>query len=278
MFSKKTVVSAGVIGLVILITLVISFHYLRKTSFMDAAGRAALSIVAPVQNIFTTTIGFADGIWRNYFFLVSVARENELLRKRLAEAVGQVDACREIAIANERLRKYVGLVNESPHQMVAAKVIARDPSPWYRTLVISKGSDDGISKGCPVVLPDGIVGHVLTASSRYARVLLLIDRNCSVDALVQRTRAQGVVEGAAGARCLLNYIPRQEDVQVGDTIVSSGFDGIFPKGLSIGYVSKIIRRNTGLFQDIELVPFVDFERIEEVMVIINPQTHDLEGN
>jgi len=278
MFSKKTVVSAGVIGLVILIMLVFSFHYLRRTLFMDAAGRAALFIVAPVQNIVATTIGFVDGIWENYFFLVSAARENEALRKRLAEAVGQVDACREIVIANERLREYVGLVNEIPYQTVAAEVISRDPSPWYRTLVINKGSDSGISKGCPVVLPDGIVGHVLTASSRYARVLLLIDRNCSVDALVQRTRARGVVEGTAGGRCLLNYMPRQEDVITGDIIISSGFDGIFPKGLSIGYVSKIIRRNTGLFQEIELAPFVDFERIEEVMVIINPQLHDLEVN
>lgn len=278
MFSKKTVVSAGVIGLVILITLVFSFHYIRKTSFMDAAARAALVIVAPVQNIFATTIGFADDIWKHYFFLVSVSRENDALRKSLAEAVAQNDACREIVIANERLREYAGLVNESPYQTVAAEVIAMDPSPWYRTLIINKGSDSGVSKGCPVILPGGIVGHVLTASSGYARVLLLIDRNCSVDALVQRTRARGVVEGTSDARCMLNYMPRQEDVRAGDTIISSGFDGIFPKGLSIGYVSKIIRRNTGLFQEIEMVPFVDFDRIEEVMIIINLQSHDVEVN
>jgi rod shape-determining protein MreC len=276
MFSKKTVVSAGVIALIILITLVFSFHYLRRTSFMDAAGRAALSIVAPVQNIFATTIGLFDDIWKHYFFLVSVSRENDALRKSLAEAVGQVDACREILIANERLREYVGLLDESDHQAVAASVIARDPSPWYRTLIINKGCDSGVVKGCPVVLPDGVVGHVLTASSGYAMVLLLIDRNCAVDALVQRTRTRGVVEGTSAARCVLNYLPRQEDVRAGDTIISSGFDGIFPKGLSIGYVSKIIRRNTGLFQEIEVVPFVDFNRIEEVMVIINLKSHDIE--
>jgi rod shape-determining protein MreC len=97
-----------------------------------------------------------------------------------------------------------------------------------------------------------------------------------VDALVQRTRTRGVVEGTSAARCVLNYLPRQEDVRAGDTIISSGFDGIFPKGLSIGYVSKIIRRNTGLFQEIEVVPFVDFNRIEEVMVIINLKSHDIE--
>ncbi len=276
MFSKKIVFSAGVIGLVILITLGFSFYLLRKTTVMDAAARATLSVVAPVQNIFTTTTGFIDGIWQHYFYLASASRENEALRKRLAEAFGQIDACREAIIANTRLREYVGLMDDSAHQMVAAEVVARDPSPWYHTLIINKGADSGVKKGAPVILPDGIVGHVLTASSGYARVLLLIDRNCAVDALIQRTRNRGVVEGTSEARCLLNYLRRQEDVQVGDTIISSGLDGIFPKGLSIGYVSKIIRRNSGLFQKIEVDPFVDFDRIEEVLVITNMKSPDIE--
>ena len=277
MFSKKIVLSAGAVGLVILITIGFSFYFLRKTTFMDAAASAALSVVAPVQNIFTTTTGFIDDIWQHYFYLASASRENEALRKRLAEAVGQIDACREAIVANARLREYTGLMDDSAYQMVAAEVIARDPSPWYHTLIINKGSNSGVAKGCPVILPDGIVGHVLTASSGYARVLLLIDRNCAVDALVQRTRTRGVVEGTSETRCLLNYLPRQEDVRVGDTVISSGLDGIFPKGLSIGYVSKIIRRNTGLFQEIEVNPFVDFDRIEEVLVITDMKSPDIEA-
>ena len=277
MFSKKIVLSAGAIGLVILITFVFTFYFLRKTTFMDAAARAALSLVAPVQSIFTSTTGFIDDIWKHYFFLVSVSHDNDVLRQRLADAVGQIDACREAIIANARLREYVGLMDENAHQMVAAEIVAKDPSPWYHTVTINKGVDSGVCKGCPVILPDGIVGHVLTASSGYARVLLLIDRNCAVDALVQRTRTRGVVEGTSEARCLLNYLPRQEDVQVGDAIISSGLDGIFPKGLSIGYVSKIIRRNTGLFQEIEVDPFVDFDRIEEVLVITDMKSPDLEA-
>lgn len=278
MFSKKTVFSAGAVGLVILITLVFSFHFVRKSSLRDVAGRTALTIVAPVQDVFSTAVGFVDDIWRHYFYLASAARENAILRKSLVEAVGQIDACREIVISNARLRDYVGLKNDNPHEMVAAEVIARDPSPWYQTLIIDKGTSSRVKKGCPVILPDGIVGHVLTASSGYAKVLLLNDRNCAVDAIVQRTRTRGVVEGTSGARCALNYLPRQEDIQAGDTIITSGFDGIFPRGLSIGYVSKVIRRNTGLFQEIEVVPFVDFDRIEEVMVIVNMQSHDIEVN
>jgi rod shape-determining protein MreC len=276
MFSKKIVLSAGAVGLVFLITLGFSFYFLRKTTFLDAAASAALSVVAPVQNIFTTTTGFIDGVWQHYFYLMSASRENEALRERLAEAFGQIDACREAIVANARLREYIGLMDGSTYQMIAAEVIARDPSPWHHTLIINKGSNSGVAKGCPVILPDGVVGHVLTVSSEYARVLLLIDRNCAVDALVQRTRTRGVVEGTTEARCRLNYLPRQEDVRVGDIIVSSGLDGIFPKGLSIGYVSKIIRRNTGLFQEIEVDPFVDFDRIEEVLVITNMKSPDIE--
>ena len=156
MFSKKIVLSAGAIGLVILITFVFTFYFLRKTTFMDAAARAALSLVAPVQSIFTSTTGFIDDIWKHYFFLVSVSHDNDVLRQRLADAVGQIDACREAIIANARLREYVGLMDENAHQMVAAEIVAKDPSPWYHTVTINKGVDSGVCKGCPVILPDGI--------------------------------------------------------------------------------------------------------------------------
>jgi len=278
MFSKKTMVIAGVIVLIALNVLVFSFTYIRKSTVGDAAARATLFLISPFQTAFSSVIDFTDDVWEHYFFLISVSYENDELKKKLGIAVKKNNEYNEIVLSNERFRKFVHLKKQSPYNLLAAAVIAKDPSPWFKTLIINKGTGDGVNAGLPVMVPEGIVGYVTTASSGFAKVLLIIDRNSSVDALVQRTRARGVVQGDAQGLCRFDYALRKLDITVGDTIVSSGFDGIYPKGLRIGSVSKVIRRNAGLFQDIELTPFVDFKKLEEVMIILNPLTHDFVMN
>ncbi len=278
MFSKKTMVVAGAIILIALNVLVFSFTYIRKSSVGDAAARATLYLISPFQTAVSAVIDFTDDVWEHYFFLISVARENDELKKKLGIAVKKNNECNEIALSNERLRKYVNLKKQSPYNLLAAKVIAKDPAPWFKTMIINKGTEDGVIKGLPVMVPEGVVGYVTTASSGFAKVLLIIDRNSSVDAMVQRNRARGVVQGDAQGLCRFDYALRKLDITVGDTIVSSGFDGIYPKGLRIGSVSKVIRRNSGLFQAIELTPFVDFKKLEEVMIILNPLIHDFVSN
>ena len=278
MFSKKTMVVAGAIVLIALNVVVFSFTYIRNSSAGDAAARATLYLISPFQSAVSSIIDFTDGMWEHYFFLISVAHENDDLKKKLGFAEKKNNECREIALSNERFKKYVKLKQQSPYNLLAAEVIARDPSPWFKTLIINKGADDGVNAGLPVMVSEGIVGYVTTASSGFAKVLLIIDRNSSVDALVQRTRARGITQGSARGLCRFDYALRELDITVGDTIVSSGLDGIYPKGLRIGSVSKVIRRNSGLFQDLELTPFVDFKKLEEVMIILNPLTHDFVSN
>ena len=127
-------------------------------------------------------------------------------------------------------------------------------------------------RGAAALAPQGIVGQVFLASRHAARVLLVTDHNSGVDALVQRTRARGIVQGTVDAGCVLNYVKRTEDVQVGDALVSSGLDGIFPKGMPIGRVVAIDKRGQGLFQSAEVAPDVDLERLEEVLVTRGPVT------
>jgi rod shape-determining protein MreC len=129
-----------------------------------------------------------------------------------------------------------------------------------------------------VVVPEGIVGYVLDAAANDSKVLLIIDRNSSVDALVQRTRVRGLAQGLPKGLCRFDYALRKLDLKIGDAVISSGFDGIYPKGLRIGYISKVIRRNAGLFQDVELTPYVDFTKLEEVMVILSPSSPDNMGD
>ena len=118
-----------------------------------------------------------------------------------------------------------------------------------------------------VISPEGVVGQILKASPDYATVLLVTDYNSAIDAIVQRTRAKGIVEGKEGNRCQLKYLLRTEDVEPGDIVITSGLDGKFPKGLMIGEIQKVDKRHLGVFQYAELIPKVDLDRLEEVLVI-----------
>jgi len=149
----------------------------------------------------------------------------------------------------------------------AAMVIARDPFPAFGTVTISKGEADGVRKGMAVVSPQGVVGRILTTSAHSARVLLITDHNSGVDALVQRTRARGIVEGSLDGRCSMKYLKREEDVTVGDRIITSGLDGVFPKGLLIGEVTHVTRGTRGLLQVAEIRPAARLETLEEVLVL-----------
>lgn len=270
MFSKKTIVVAVAIALVVLNGVVFSFNYIRKSSFQTAAVQTVLFFIGPLQESVTRTVRFAEDIWIHYFFLVSTARENENLRRKLALVEQQINSCHEISLANARLKQLLNFKSSTDCDMVAAEVVAMDPSPWYRTVIINKGVIDGVEKGFPVVVPEGIVGKVIGVSGNYAKVQLIIDRNSATDAMDQRTRARGILDGLSSQECSFEYALRKLDISVGDVVITSGFDGIFPKGLPIGRISKVIRRNSGIFQEIKVTPYVDFDKLEEVLVILNP--------
>jgi rod shape-determining protein MreC len=149
-------------------------------------------------------------------------------------------------------------------------VVGKDPSPWFRSIIIDKGKNDGVVRGLPVVVPDGIAGQVVDASGGFAKVMLIIDPTSAVDAIVQRTRSRGIVQGEFPGQCLLKYVLRKHNIQVGDTVISSGLDGVFPKGQRIGRVTEVLRGSAGVFQDVVVTPFVDFERLELVLVVLDP--------
>jgi rod shape-determining protein MreC len=158
--------------------------------------------------------------------------------------------------------------SEVPHRMLPARVVGLAPSGWFRTVFINKGTGDGVSNGMAVIASGGIVGRVIGVSGRYAKVLLIIDRGSALDALVQRTRSRGIIEGETSESCRFKYIVRKADIKIEDTVISSGLDGLFPKGLRVGAISEISRPSSGLFQEVKVRPFVDFTRLEEVLVIL----------
>lgn len=274
MFSKRTVTLILVIVIVAvnIILLSVSSQHLQSTS---GPGRIAIPLVAPLQKTVTLSIRFLKNIWRHYFLLISVSEENESLKKSLNSAMQKINELREVALANLRLRRLLDFEKALVPQVLPAEIISNDPSPWFKSVMIDKGSMDGVEKGMPVVVPEGVAGLVIDVSHRYAKVLLAVDQNSAVDALIQKNRARGIIKGGSSHGCYLQYVLRKQDVAIGDTVVTSGLDGVFPKGLRIGYVSGIVKRSAGIFQEISVTPYVDFEDLEEVLILLNAPKHEV---
>jgi rod shape-determining protein MreC len=276
MFSRKMVMIVGLIVLVAVSVLILSLSS-RRPYPAYGPGRIAISFVAPFQKVIVGISRFFKDIWGHYFFLVSVVDENNRLRSELWKARAQHHRYRETMLTNERLRRLLDLQHGMQQPLIAAQVIAKDPSPWFRTVMIDKGADEGVLKGRPVINPEGIVGLVVEATAHFAKVMLITDPNSAVDAVVQDIRVRGIIKGGtsgSGGTCSFNYVLRKHNVVVGDLVVSSGMDGVFPKGLPVGLVATIVKREAGIFQDVTITPHVDFERLEEVMVVPLPEQPD----
>ncbi|GAB6096904.1 rod shape-determining protein MreC [Desulfatiferula olefinivorans] len=274
MFSKKMVIIVVGILLVFFNMTMLSVTSKRSLTAPSGVGRILVPMVAPFQKAGARSIRAIKGVWEDYFHLVTVSKENRELRHALNELNEKRNHYMEMELFNSRLREFLKFKNQTKREVLAAEVISKDSSAWFKTIMIDKGSLDGVEKGLPVVVPQGIAGQVIDVADRYAKVLLIIDRNSAVDGLVQRTRARGIVKGESDDTCLFQYALRKEDVKARDIIVSSGLDGVYPKGLLLGEVSGVVRRNAGIFQEVRINPFVDFEKLEEVLVVLTPHERE----
>ncbi|GBC64072.1 rod shape-determining protein MreC [Desulfonema ishimotonii] len=277
MFSKRTVlIAVSIIFLAAnVVILVFSFSNQRPYTVSDyGTGRIAIPVAGPFQEMASQAIRFIKKTWYHYFSLVSVAHENDRLLLDLGRARKENNRIGELELSNSRLRNLLNFKQDMDFKVVAAEVIGKDPSPWFKSLMINKGDADGLRKGLPVVMPEGVVGVITSTAGHYSKVLLIIDQNSAVDALVQRTRARGVIKGGGvTGQCSFHYLLRRHDVEVGDTVVSSGLDGVFPKGLPVGHISKVNQHIPGIFKEVTVSPHTNFETLEEVLVILDPPSH-----
>jgi rod shape-determining protein MreC len=165
------------------------------------------------------------------------------------------------------MKKLYSLQSRHSSTSMVAQVFARDPSNWFKTVMVDKGERNRVSKDMAVVTSEGVVGRVIEVSPNTAKVLLITDPNSALDVTIQRSRSQGIMEGKVEEICVLKYVLKSDDVQVGDKVITSGLGGIFPRGLMIGTVSKVERKRPGIFQYLEVTPSVDFSKLEEVLIL-----------
>ncbi|MBC8318781.1 MAG: rod shape-determining protein MreC [Desulfobulbaceae bacterium] len=230
---------------------------------LDLVGRGQL-VLKTISNVFT-------GTWGKYVALWDVREENENLRKELDKHKSVTSEYREAMATNVRLSKLLRLKDSLPPPTITAQIIGRDPSLWFRTVIIDQGRKDGVEKGMPVITAEGIVGQVLDTSPGFSKVLLANDPNSAIDVIIQKNRAQGIIKGVGDAYDL-HYILKNADVEKGDLVVTSGMGGIFPKGLPVGTVSWVMKSKRGMFQQIKIAPAVDFSKLEYLIVALKEKS------
>jgi rod shape-determining protein MreC len=226
-------------------------------------------VFAEVQRAATTVIGGVRQSWDDYFALQHVRSENDRLREQVDKLQVALQQERAVAEQSRTLQSLLDLRRAVPFTTAAAGVIAGGASPEFRTITVDKGSSDGLRPDMAVIAPQGVVGRVIMPSARAAKVQLLIDRNAAAAGLVERSRAQGIVEGTGGERLNMSYVSGTADLKVGDRVVTSGIEGIYPKGFVIGQIESI-QRGAGEYTTVAIRPAVDFSSLEAVLVVVTP--------
>ena len=262
----QTIITAIVLLFVSLV--VFSLSLKSPKSEMAIFRKVVLETIAPVEGAVNSAFGYVGGVWERYIFLVRLEKENRALTARLSALNEELNGYRENDLEYERLRKYIGLEKVIGSPTIAAKVVGRNRPSVFKTILINRGTKDGVSIDCPVVAAEGIAGRVIEVSWNVSKVLLLVDYNSNIDALIQRSRVQGILQGDREGECDLKYVQRSEEVKVGDVIVSSGLAGIFPKGLLLGRVRNVQKEKSGLFQRIKVSTEIDVTKLEEMLVIL----------
>ncbi|MEW6674511.1 MAG: rod shape-determining protein MreC [Nitrospirota bacterium] len=195
--------------------------------------------------------------------------ENIRLKAELNKLFKEQQRYQEALLENKRLREILSLKEKGQGYVTAARVIARGADQWSNTFILDKGLSDGVVKDMTAITHRGLVGKISWVSDSYSTLLLLTDINFSAAVRLQESRKEGIISGTGFRKCQLKYIPSEEEVKTGDIVVTSGLDSLFPRGIPVGYVSKVDKKGTGLFQDIEVLPFEDNTKIEEVAIIKN---------
>jgi len=194
-------------------------------------------------------------------------RENADLRGKLDKLQLENQKIPELEHENKRLKTILNLMEQHPKTMIAARVIGEDVKNWFKCIILDKGKSSGVTIRMPVVTPRGLVGQVVETDRWVTKVMVINDTNSSVDIYVEGRNTRGILEGTGQTLLRLKYIRKNDEIEIGDKLITSGKDGIYPKGLAIGIVTTVNRNKPGIFSDIEVMPFNNFNRLEEVLVL-----------
>ncbi|HVZ23079.1 MAG TPA: rod shape-determining protein MreC [Vicinamibacterales bacterium] len=228
------------------------------------------ALFAEVQRVTTGAVTGVQTTWQNYFALQEIREDNQRLTSEVERLRVSLQQERAVAAQTATLQRLLDLRSQTPLSTTGAEIIGGSASPDFRTVTLDKGTSEGLKPDMAVIAPAGVVGRVIMPTWHAAKVQLLIDRNAAAGALTERSRAQGIVVGTGGGRLRMDYVSSSADIKVGDRVVTSGIDGIYPKGFAIGQIESIQRGPDSPVLVIR--PAVDFSSLEDVLVVLSPPT------
>ncbi len=229
--------------------------------------RVILTVTSPIQKTISWSLDQIVSSFQNYIYLWHLRQDNLTLLEENRKLLNVIAEQREIQQENIRLRKLLNFQETFHLETLLARVIAKDISTEFRAIRINRGEASGLKKDMAVVTHEGFVGRILRTTQNTSDVLTILDLYSAIDAIDERSRARGVIEGLTDEACQMRFTLRTDDIQSGDILISSGLGGLLPKGIPIGTVAKVNRKTFGISQDIEVHPSVDFSKLEEVLII-----------
>ncbi|MDD3919554.1 MAG: rod shape-determining protein MreC [Eubacteriales bacterium] len=260
----------AVIAVVLLAVLALATSGSRKLTFMEGF---VGSVVQPVQTFASNASDAIIGFFRNMFNTTDADQENQQLKAYVAQLEQTVSEVNTLRQENERLKSLLSFTETNPDlTYVAGTVIGRNQGIWFDTFTINIGRNQGVEKNMPVVNADGLVGRISDVGATWSKVVALIDSSTNISVIVERTRDNGMVRGTLEAggesdTLELYYLPSDADLLPGDTVVTSGIGGLYPKGIAVGSVLEVSRAGESEINAL-VTPNVDFRHIEEIMVIV----------
>ncbi len=223
--------------------------------------------VGPVLQVLKTPTRSVSYVLDNYVNLIDVKRRNEELKKKVETLELETQKIPELEKENERLKGLLKLVEQQPNDLIAARIVGEDVMNWFKCVIIDKGRYAGIKEKMPVITPSGIVGQAVEVHDWHTKVMVVNDTNSAVDVYVSGKNARGIAEGTGQTALKLKYVTKNDEVEVGDKLITSGKDAIFPKGLAVGIVISVNKNRAGLFSDVDVMPFNNFKKLDEVLVV-----------
>ena len=265
-------------GAVVAVMLVLALVALRISAKnpgeLSSLDRGILAVVAPAQSALSSVARAIGGVIGRYAELTHVRSENDRLRSENTRLRAELMQTKRVAAESGRYQLLLGLKDTTPAETLAARVISIDASPYFRVARVELDRGEGlVRRGMPVLTPDGVVGRINRVSGQTSDVLLAVDPRSSMDVFLPRTGGRGVLRGKAGEngyRCSVEYLMRGEQAREGDLVVTSGLGGAFPRDLPVGKVTRVVPNPSGLYQEVEVTPDVDFARLSEVLVVVAP--------
>jgi len=268
---RRTIIAA--IGLIVpLFLLYVHGRSPRKTTIVE---KALMRITGPAQSAAQSMLSGISGLWSGYVALVGVESDNESLRKQIAEMSAETEKARNLETENERLRQELDFKTKRRDlRLVSAHVIGKDLSPYGRVLrvAVDAGETQGLAEGMPVISAMGLVGRILKVSGSYGEVLLTVDARSIVNVRVLDKGVIGTVTGTSSPYnyvARMSYLHRAEPLEVGDLLVTSGHDKLFPPGLHVGVIRSLEERQRDLEYELQVTPSVNFADLEVVQVVVS---------